>query len=563
VKLLNNLPIAAKLGILVGVAVLGLGAAGIQATRLVRQEMLSARMDQIHAIIDTTRSLAVGLQNQVAAGEMTREVAIKEFCRRAQSIKYDNGAGYILANTMEGVTLVSPYPQQIGVNRLDEKTNGRFLSRELRDGVARAGNVTLLYEFQRPGGGSELLRRVAYAAAIPGWDMYIATGAFLDDLDAKVAPIVWSLALAILAIALVSSLIAWMVGRSITKPLTALGTRMKDLAVGQIEAGIPGTGRRDEIGAMASTVQVFKDNAIRIRSLEQEEAEMQRHIVAERRAAMANLADGFEHSVNGVVKSVAAAAAEMQATAASMATTAANTSERVSTVSTASNNALTNVQSVAAAAEELSNSVGEISRQVSLSTEIAGQAVGEAERTNSTVQLLSVAAEKIGVVVQLIHNIAAQTNLLALNATIEAARAGEAGRGFAVVASEVKALATQTAKATEEISAQVTSMQSTTGDAVMAIGGIAATIEKMSEISMAISAAVEEQGCATREIARNIQVTAAGSSDIAHHIGGVNSAAAATGQAATEMLTGARELDSQANMLQSAVDEFLTEVRAA
>jgi methyl-accepting chemotaxis protein len=372
-----------------------------------------------------------------------------------------------------------------------------------------------------------------------------------------------AVAFATLGIAIVAGGIAWMIGRSISKPLDLLGARMRALADGKLEGDIPGIERGDEVGAMAATVQIFKDNAVRIRGLEQVEAQTQERVAAERRASMESIASDFERSVNGIVRSVSTAAAGMQTTAQSMTATASDASARAATVGAASQSASNNVGTVAAAAEELSSSVSEISRQVTRSSEIASKAVGDAERTNATVGALSTGAEKIGEVVKLIHSIAAQTNLLALNATIEAARAGESGRGFAVVASEVKALANQTAKATEEISAQVAAMQASTSDAVQSIGGITETIAQMSEITVSISTAIEQQGDATREIARNIQSVAAGSSEISAHIGGVTTAAAATGTAATDVLKNARELDNQSGMLRSAVDEFMTKLRAA
>jgi methyl-accepting chemotaxis protein len=559
---LNNLTIAPKLGILVGVTLVGLCIAGVLAGFLMQREMLNARIDQTKAIVDMARNMAAGLQKQVEAGKLTKEAALAEFGRLANSMTYDNGSGYLFGTSYDGITRMAPDPKQVGTNRMDVVTNGRMLSREIMDGVKAKGEVLLPYEYVKPG-QEKPIRKIGYAVAVPGFDMYLGTGAYLDDLDAKLTPIIWTLGIAILIIGVVSSGIAWLIGRSISGPLGQLGNRMRGLADGELDGEIPGVGRGDEVGAMASTVQIFKDNAVRIRGLEKVETETQGRAAAERRAAMESLANDFERSVNGIVRSVSTAAAGMQTTAQSMTATASDASARAATVGAASQSASDNVGTVAAAAEELSSSVAEISRQVTRSSEIASKAVGDAQRTNATVQILSTGAEKIGEVVKLIHSIAAQTNLLALNATIEAARAGESGRGFAVVASEVKALANQTAKATEEISAQVAAMQTSTSDAVRAISGITETIAQMSEITVSISTSIEQQGDATREIARNIQQVAAGSSEISAHIGGVTTAASATGTAATDVLTNARELDNQSSMLRSAVDGFLTKVRAA
>jgi methyl-accepting chemotaxis protein len=559
---LNNLTITPKLGILVGVTLLGLCVAGVLAGYLMQREMLNARIDQVRAIVEVGRNMAIGLQKQVDAGQMTKEQALAEYARRANSMTYDNGAGYLFGTNYDGITVLAPDPKQIGTNRMDVAVNGRMISHELLDGVKAKGEVMLTYEYVKPG-QERPIRKIGYAIAVPGWNMYVGTGAYLDDLDAKLKPIIWMLAIATLLIGVIAGGVAWLIGRSISRPLGLLGARMRALADGSLEGDIPGIGRGDEVGAMAATVQIFKDNAVRIRALEQVEAQAQERVAADRRAAMESIASDFERSVNGIVRSVSTAAAGMQTTAQSMTATASDASARAATVGAASESASNNVGTVAAAAEELSSSVAEISRQVTRSSEIASKAVGDAERTNATVGALSTGAEKIGEVVKLIHSIAAQTNLLALNATIEAARAGDSGRGFAVVASEVKALANQTAKATEEISAQVAAMQASTSDAVQSIGGITETIAQMSEITVSISTAIEQQGDATREIARNIQSVAAGSSEISTHIGGVTTAAAATGTAATDVLKNARELDNQSGMLRSAVDEFMTKLRAA
>jgi methyl-accepting chemotaxis protein len=298
---LTNLTITPKLGILVGVTLVGLCIAGVLAGYLMQREMMSARIEQTRAIVEMGRNLAAGLQKQVEAGQLTKEAAIAEFARRGNSMTFDKGAGYLFGYTMDGLTLMSPDPKQHGTNRLDIETNGRKLARELRDGVAAKGEVTLEYEYRKPG-QEEIIRKMSYAVAVPGWNMFVGTGAYIDDINAKLKPIMWVLALAILGIGVIAGSIAWMIGRSISRPLGQLGDRMQALANGSLEGEIPGIGRGDEVGKMAATVQIFQDNALRIRGLEKAEAETQGRAAAERRAAMESLANDFERSVNGIVR---------------------------------------------------------------------------------------------------------------------------------------------------------------------------------------------------------------------------------------------------------------------
>jgi methyl-accepting chemotaxis protein len=351
--------------------------------------------------------------------------------------------------------------------------------------------------------------------------------------------------------------------RGVTRPVAAMTDAMKRLAAGNSQVDVPARERRDEVGEMAAAVEVFKQNMIEAERLRGEQETAKQQAEADKKAMMNRLASDFEASVKGIVQVVASASSELQATAQTMTNTADQTSRRATAVAAASEQASTNVQTVAAASEELSSSISEISRQVAESVKIAGQAVEDAGRTNSQVEALAATAQKIGDVVKLINDIAGQTNLLALNATIEAARAGEAGKGFAVVASEVKSLATQTAKATEDIAAQVKAIQSATGESVHSIAGITSTIGRLNEIATTIAAAVEEQGAATQEIARNVQQASAGTNEVSSNIAGVTEAAVETGAAAGQVLSASSELSKQSDSLRGQIDGFIAKVRAA
>ena len=369
---------------------------------------------------------------------------------------------------------------------------------------------------------------------------------------------------------LVSGLVVVVVGAGVLgvafgviRPIARMTGVMKRLAGGEMDGEIPALDRKDEVGAMAGAVQVFKDNARRMKEMERERAALMQTAEADRKTALRRVADGFEQVVGKIVRSVSSAAGEMKAATTSLSKTAETTQELAATVSMASEQSSSSAQSAAAASEQMASSVSEIGRQVQESHKIAHAAVEQAEQTNVRITELSQSAGRIGEVVRMITAVAEQTNLLALNATIEAARAGEAGRGFAVVASEVKALSAQTAKATEEITSQITQMQAATEQSVGAIREIGKTIGQISEISSSIAAAVEQQGATTQEIARNVHHAAQGATEVSGGIADVHRGAVDTGAAANQVQGLAMSLQHESEQLSAEVEKFLNTVRAA
>ena len=366
--------------------------------------------------------------------------------------------------------------------------------------------------------------------------------------------------LVITAVLLVVTLIMCMIiAGGIVGPLTSMTGAMDRLAEGELETDVPAVGRKDEIGKMAGAVQVFKDNAIEVQRMTREQEALARRSQRKVRSEIAALNNATGDEVHEAVAHVLRRSEAMQTSAEGISATADETSRQATIVAAAAEQAAANVQTVAAAAEELFASISEISRQVAQSSQITGEAVGEAQRTNQQVKSLAEAAIRINEVLQLISDIADQTNLLALNATIEAARAGEAGKGFAVVASEVKNLANQTAKATEEISAKVGEIQAATDLSVTAIEGIGSTIGEINGIASAIAAAVEEQGAATQEIARNVEQAAAGTNEVASSITHVTQAAGEAGEAAKQQLELADEVGGEVRRMRDRVSEITTD----
>ncbi|MGJ5142076.1 methyl-accepting chemotaxis protein [Bradyrhizobium oligotrophicum] len=558
-----KLTIGIKIYALIGLSFLGL----IGLTAFNSRELAAGLKQQKQLELRHLTELALGIfaEEHAAAQKGTISVADaqKRALERASQLRY-GGNEYFFVTDLTAKMLMHPISTKlVGQDVADMKDpNGKKLFIEMIDVVRQHGRGFVDYDWPKP--GSETPQpKLTHVAGFAPWNWLVGTGVYIDDLSAQAWASTRQSLMAAGIVLLVLLVVSTIVGRGITSPLHRMTSAMKSLAGGRLDVEVPGVGRGDEIGEMAGAVEVFKSNAVARHALEAEQKEAEQRALARRKADMHKMADDFESAVGEIVETVSSASSRLEVSADTLSKTAVRAGELATTVAAASEEASTNVQSVASATEEMTSSVTEIGRQVHESARMANEAVEQAKKTNERVSELSRAASRIGDVVELINSIAGQTNLLALNATIEAARAGEAGRGFAVVAAEVKALAEQTAKATDEIGQQVAGIQTATQESVAAIRLISGSIERLSEVSSTIAAAVEEQNAATKEISRNVQQAAHGTQQVSVNITDVQRGATETGSASTQVLEAAQGLSTDSNRLKREVSRFLETVRAA
>ncbi|WP_280142330.1 methyl-accepting chemotaxis protein [Methylobacterium pseudosasicola] len=523
--------------------------------------MIAVRIQSLRSIVELVMSHAQTLEERVKSGAMTKEAALTELAESTMAMRYDGGSNYISIYTMDGVAVAVPDRSIVGKNRIDFEVNGLKTTRLVVDGVKASDTLVARYDFPRPGRDG-VFPKIAFSARFKPWDIVITTGAYTDDITAafrSVAITVLGLLVGIIGISVVGSVL---VVRSITRPLGRLHRRMQTLAEGDIASPVSDTDRWDEVGRMASTVEVFRQALVAKGEMDVAAAR-DAEAKIERAQALDALTRQFEGNAGSLMQGLTSAATQMQSNAATMAQSAARTSARSAQVAEAAQETSASVQTVAAATEEMSTTIREISGQMARSSAMTAQAATEAQRTDAIVRDLAEGAEQIGTVASMIAAIASQTNLLALNATIEAARAGEAGRGFAVVASEVKELANQTAQATAEIATRVGAVQASTRQAVEAIQEIGRTVDEVNTLATSVAAAIEEQEATTGEIVRSVAQAADGTTMVTGNIAEVSTAAQESGAVAEQVLGAAAELSQKSGRLSAEITDFLDRVRAA
>ncbi|MDZ5645957.1 methyl-accepting chemotaxis protein [Nitrospirillum sp. BR 11828] len=561
--MLNKLKISHRLALFMPMLVLALALAVSFALSTLRTTLMDDRKEELKQILTVTRGIAQNWYDREQAGEMTRAQAQKGAQDDIRKLRFGNGE-YVYVNQYDGVTVVHIKREFEGKNRMDFKTADGVETVRLGIEAAKQGGGSFTYTYPRPGnkgGPAESFPKMTYSLGFEPWQWALGAGIYIDDVDAIYHDILTDMLLLTALVVIAGGLVAYLLARSIAKPLKLITERMGQLADGDLGVDIPLLNDRHEIGRLARALEVFKRNGLRNAELTQAQQVEQQEKLRRQQAVEASLAD-FQQRTAQVLDNVVNASEDVRNHSSGLADMATQSRGMVEMANHASAETTGNVQMIASAAEELAAAVGEVNSQVTRSTDIAERAVAQAERTGVTMQGLADAAQSIGNIIQVIQEIASQTNLLALNATIEAARAGEAGKGFAVVASEVKTLASQTTKATDEIQGYITGIQQETARAVDAIGTIAHVVGDMRAIATAIASAMEQQGATTSEIARNINQAAAGTQQVTSNIVGVAGAAEQTSQSANALRSASEALRLDADTLNAEITGFFARLRA-
>ena len=553
--------IKAKLLILLGLFLATVLVAGIWSATSKRATMVEGYRNSIQAVVQTSLSIISSYDERAAKGEFSREEAQTQAKAALRALRFF-GSEYMFGYEFDGTNVFHGVRADLeGTRKLADfkDSNGVLVIRGLIES-AKSGDGFLIYNFPKAGGGDPV-PKLALAAIYEPWGWMIGTGVYIDDVDAAFHRTLSET----LAVTLVASVLLGLIGfrlvSRIAKGLDDIGTATGRIAKGDLATQVGGTERRDEVGTLARSVETLRLSALEAEELRRRHATLEHEAEQTRRAAMLRLADEFESTVGGLVHSVAESAGQLTHTSSAMSGGAEQTTRLMDGAARAAETTSGNVQAVAGATEELAASIREIAQQIAESTTGSARAVEDVRRTYALIEQLDGVARRTVEVVDLIRSIAAQTNLLALNATIEAARAGEAGKGFAVVASEVKNLANQTAKATDDVQAQIAAMTDATSSVVVAMRGVGGAIETVNTVASSISAAIEEQGAATRDISQNVNEAAQGVSSVSDSLTLVCSHATATGQASAEVAAAARAVGERADRMLTEVSAFVARIR--
>lgn len=551
-----------KINLIVLLAMVGVCSLLIVALNNSYKDLLNTKKGELNHLVSVTFSTVASYHQRELAGEFSREEAQKRAKFALSQFRYQ-GENYFWVTDKFPKMIMHPIKPHLDGKDLSgiKDPNGTKLFVAFVDATKKSGSGYVDYMWPKPG-YEEPLAKIAYVKNFAAWGWVIGTGSYIDDIEALYWSNVMSLLLVAFAIFVIVLTGSLLLARSIVRPMKDMTSAMLKLSKGDVNVQISSEDRGDEIGQMGRALKVFQENAVERIRLSEEQENQKLAARNERRAAFMTMADHFDKEVRSIVTSVSNSALNLKSMSEDVAVSTEENVNSASAIASAMDTTSQNVETVARASQEMSSSITEISEQMVQSNEVSQVAVSEVKKANEVIEGLSESSQAIGSIVQLIQEIAEQTNLLALNATIEAARAGDAGKGFAVVASEVKELATQTGKATEDISGQVDQIQGSISKAVVAIDHVNSTIEKLNSISGSIAAAVEEQGYASGEISSNIVETSDLTRKVHHNTAELNGIAERNGQSANGMINAVSELNQEVLNLQTHVDDFVGSIRA-